>query len=155
MNTNTVPRSGSADTPNEAWEVPARQTILVLTIAAGAMIALDIGGPIRSVVTLLVVLVAPGLAASMSMGTLSTESRVLISVVGSTVLVTVIATVMTVTGVWSPGAGFVMIALLTIGLTLFPIEPSGNRGERYSIRRSTKEHTGNVGDGRGGSEHRS
>lgn len=111
----SVPAEQQLDDRSLLW---ARRIVVGVTAAAVVMVVLDVGGPARGPVTMLTLLVAPGFSASLSMPRMSLESRILLSVVGSTGLLTLIATTMAVFGIWSPTAGLMVVAVLVIVLVL-------------------------------------
>lgn len=118
----TTPASAPGQDVIALW---APRAIVAVTVAALVLVTVDAGGPVRSVVVAVALLLSPGLAASLVMGPMSIEARLLVSLMGSVVLLTAIATVMAVLGAWSPTAGLWVIALATIALLLVFLLPIG------------------------------
>lgn len=110
---------------HDAMVIWARRIIVAVVVAALVLVALDAGGPIRALVTALALLVAPGLAASLAMGPMSIEARVLVSLVGSVVLMTAVSLPMALIGSWSPTVGLWIVALVSIALVLVSFLLSG------------------------------
>lgn len=106
-----------------------RRGIVAITVATLVLVVLDVGGPVRAVASAVVLLVLPGLAASLLMGPMSVEFRLLASVAASAALLTLVATSMVLLDLWSPTVGFVLIALLGIGLTLLSSRGDGTTGD--------------------------
>lgn len=100
-----------------------RLAIVAVTVAAGVAAAVDLTAVVRGPLMVAALLVAPGLAASFSMGPMSVEMRALVSVAASGALLTVLAAAMLSVGAWSPGAAFAAVAAVTIGCALNPVRP--------------------------------
>lgn len=119
-----------------------RRTVILVVLVAGTLVAFDTGGLVRVLVTVVALLVAPGLAASLSMGPMSIEARALISLTASAAVVTVVATTLALVGWWSPGTGFIVVGLLAIGLALVPFRTGGTSGRDSGLlTRSTHTTT--------------
>ena len=101
-----------------------RIALIVVTAAAWIAQVADLTAVVRGPLVLLAVLVAPGLAASFSMGPMSTEMRVLVSIASSSALVTLLAVAMMSVGGWSGGVAFLVVAAVTIGCSLHPVRPT-------------------------------
>ncbi len=105
-------------------------------VAAVLFVAVDLGGPVRAFVTLVALLVAPGLAATRAMGPMEPETRALITVVTSAALTATIATVMSVIGRWSPGVGLAVVTAITLALLTFPDDTGGDHGDSGADERN-------------------
>ena len=110
MNEGTIPT-----TAINAW---IQRFVSVATLATSVIVGLDLDGPLRQSTTLVFVLVAPGLAATLLMGPMALEARALIAVTGSASLATVVAVMQLVTDLWSGRAGFFAIAVVTQALLI-------------------------------------
>jgi len=135
----TLARTGVAQDRLMLW-VP--RVIVAFTVAALVLVGLDADGPLRQVTTALVVLVAPGLAASLAMGPMSLEARALVSVVGSVALLTVVAMVLALLGSSSPTTGLWVSALVALALILVPFLRRGRDRAPKSDVRGTQQATG-------------
>lgn len=88
--------------------------LLVLSVVALVLVVLDVRGPIRGGAAVLLVLIAPGLALSLSMGPLSPELRLLVAIAASVALATVISVLLVATGVWSNSLATALLAGATV-----------------------------------------
>lgn len=88
--------------------------LLALTLATLLLAVVGADGPVAGAVSLVFVLVAPGLALSLPMGPMSPEARVLVSIVGSAALATVTSLLLLATGWWSGGLGLAVLATIVI-----------------------------------------
>ena len=95
-----------------------RWAIVGVVVLAGWFVAFDVGGPFRSVVTMLALLVAPGLAASLVVGSMSADLRVVFATIVSAAIVMVVATAATLLGSKSVDIVFGIVGLVTISLLL-------------------------------------
>ncbi len=102
--------------------------IVAVTVAALVLVGVDAGGPLRSLTTAVVLLVVPGLAASLAMGPMSVEARTLVSLVGSTALLAAVSMVMALLGSWSPTTGLWICSLVAFALLLVPFIRAGRAG---------------------------
>lgn len=94
-----------------------RWAIAGVVVIGGGLVAFDVGGPLRSVVTMLAILVAPGLAASLSMEAMPVDLRVVFSMMASAAIVIVATTAATVVSsapgdIWYSIVGVVTLSLL-------------------------------------------
>jgi len=88
--------------------------LLALTFATLLSAVSGVDGPVAGAVSLVFVLVAPGLALSLPMGPMSVEARLLVSVAGSAALATVTALLLLAAGRWSGGLGLAVLATIVI-----------------------------------------
>lgn len=156
MNTVTAPRPVRHD----AFTAWAHRSILSVTAVALLLVGIDTGGPLRSLTTAFALLVAPGLAASLVMGRMSVEARILISLAGSAVLLTAVAMVMALIGSWSPTTGLWIVVIVSTVLVLVSFlrsdEQAPNGEASDNSNHSTAETTSPPHDGvecEGGSDH--
>ncbi len=86
-------------------------TVFVLLATAVAQVLLTVDGTGNARITVLFyLLVVPGLAATQHMGPMGGEARALIAVAGSITLGAVVSGALVLTNLWSPEAGFEIIA---------------------------------------------
>lgn len=133
-------RTSHADDRLMLW---APRLVVAVTVAAIVLVGLDADGVLRQVTTALVVLAAPGLAASLAMGSMSIEARVLVSAVGSAALLTVVAMVLALLGLSSPTTGLWVSALVALALILVPLLRRGHDdsagGDSSAVLDETRE----------------
>lgn len=84
--------------------------LLMLAAATVLLVVGGVDGPVRSVLSLVFMLVAPGLALCLLMGPMSIEARLLVSFAGSAASVTTVSVALVATDVWSAGLGLVVLA---------------------------------------------
>jgi hypothetical protein len=106
----------------------------VVSVGAG-LVAFDVGGPFRSPVTLLAVLVAPGLAASLSMEAMPIDLRVVFSTLASAAIVMVATTAATVASSTPGDVLFFLVGVVTISLLL---ASSSKRTARFKAYNNTR-----------------
>ena len=82
--------------------------ILLLALAALAAVALDLGGPVRSIAVLPFVLVGPGLALTAWLGVSDPLLELTLMVVLSVAVETILAVMLIYVDVWSPELALVL-----------------------------------------------
>ena len=107
---------------------------------AGVFVTFDFGGPIRSVVTLLAVLVAPGLAASLWTEAMSADLRVVFATIASAAIFLLATVTATLIGSDSGEFVFFFVALVTIALAVAPAVLSPADEPRDAVSNNLAEH---------------
>lgn len=97
-----------------------RSAIVGVVALGAAFLAFDVGGPFRPVVTMLAILVAPGLAASLSMEAMPVDLRVVFSTMASAAIVIVATTAATVVSSTPGDILFGIVGVVTVSLLLLP-----------------------------------
>ena len=96
-----------------------------LTLVAGTLYLVDLGGPVRYLVVVPFVLVCPGLAWARLLRIGDAADTLGVGIALSIALVTLVAQAMALASWWSPGVGYLVLAALTgAGLALEPREPA-------------------------------
>jgi hypothetical protein len=102
-----------------------RSAIATTTLLAGALFALDLGGPIRYVVVIAFVMACPGLAWARLLRLGDAADLAGIGMALSIALTAVVAQTMALARWWSPGVGYLVLAALTVaGLSFEPRVPA-------------------------------
>lgn len=93
-----------------------RWAIAGVVVVSAGLVAFDIGGPFRSLVTMLAVLVAPGLAASLLMEAMPIDLRVVFSTLASAAIVMVATTAATLASSTPGEILFILVGVVTFSL---------------------------------------
>jgi hypothetical protein len=102
-----------------------RTGIAVTTLLAGALFALELGGPVRYVVVIAFVLACPGLAWARLLRLGDAADLAGIGITLSIALAALVGQTMALARWWSPGVGYLALAAITAaGISFEPRVPS-------------------------------
>jgi hypothetical protein len=130
----------------------SRDSGISLTIAAGALLTgflfvIDAESWLRAVLTVLFLLVGPGLAVTRMLHLGETVSEVTIAIATSLGMETAVATALLVTGFWSPGTALAVVIIITLACVVIPFGREG-QGAGGGFRQAAVAAL-SVGDGKG------
>jgi hypothetical protein len=130
----------------------SRDSGISLTIAAGALLTgflfvIDAESWLRAVLTVLFLLVGPGLAVTRMLHLGETVSEVTIAIATSLGMETAVATALLVTGFWSPGTALAVVIIITLACVVIPFGREG-QGAGDGFRQAAVAAL-SVGDGKG------
>ena len=92
-----------------------RAAIAVTTLLAGALFALDLGGPLQYAVVIAFLLSCPGLAWARLLKLGDPGDLATVGIAMSVAMTAVVAQAMALARWWSPGTGYLVLAALTAG----------------------------------------
>ena len=113
-----------------------RTGLTALTAACVVLYALDWRSPVRTIIAVAFVLLAPGLAAGENLPGRGVAWRLAIAPAAGLAAATLIASGLFYAGLYTPGATLVLLALLTVAL-LGTAASRGRRTDRGEPRRPT------------------
>jgi hypothetical protein len=85
----------------------------VLATVAVVVVGVDLQGPLGGLIVLTFMLVGPGFAGTLLMGSMAAEARLLASIAGSLALGVLVSLAMALTDTWSGLLGIATLALFT------------------------------------------
>ncbi len=104
---------------------PVALGLIAAALAAVLAVVVDVGGPVRALLTVPFLLLGPGLAISLPMGPMAGASRVLVAVAGSVAATTLVSLLLLLTGVWSAGLGVGLLAVIVVSIAVLQLrDPS-------------------------------
>lgn len=102
-----------------------RVALAATTLLAGALFALDLGGPVRYAAVVLFLLTCPGLAWARLLKLGDAGDLATVGIAMSVAMTVVVAQAMALAEWWSPGVGYLVLAAVTAaGLTFEPHAPA-------------------------------
>ena len=98
-----------------------RAALGATTLLAGALFALDLGGPLHYAVVIVFLLSCPGLAWARLLKLGDPADLATVGIAMSVAMTVVVAQAMALARWWSPGIGYLVLAAITVaGITLEP-----------------------------------
>ena len=92
-----------------------RVALAATTLLAGALFALDLGGPVRYAAVVLFLLTCPGLAWARLLKLGDAGDLATVGIAMSVAMTVVVAQAMALAEWWSPGVGYLVLAAITAG----------------------------------------